>query len=106
MIATDYLRFFVALIAVLGLIALCAWVARRFRLGGLVGSAVKSGRLEVIETLPIDGRQRLVLLRRDDREHLLMLGQDRSVVIESCIETSKTERAPRADAATPVTVPS
>lgn len=82
MILTDYLRFLLALAAVLGLIALFAWVARRFRLGGLSGSAMKSGRLEVLESLPIDGRQRLVLIRRDDREHLLLLGQERSVVIE------------------------
>jgi flagellar protein FliO/FliZ len=40
----------------------------------------------VVETLPIDGRQRLVLIRRDDREHLLLLGHERSLVIESSVE--------------------
>ncbi|MGI9420163.1 MAG: flagellar biosynthetic protein FliO [Geminicoccaceae bacterium] len=82
---TDYLRFLLALAVVLGLIMLFAWIIRRFRLGGLAGSALGSGRLEVIETLPIDGRQRLVLIRCDDHEHLLLVGQERSAVIESGI---------------------
>jgi flagellar protein FliO/FliZ len=86
MIMTDYLRFLVALIAVLALIMLLAWAARRFRLGGLTGAALPSGRLAVVEALPIDGRQRLVLIRQDEREHLLLLGPERSLVIASGVE--------------------
>jgi len=89
----DYLRFVIALAVVLGLIALLAWIARRFRLGGLAGSAIASGRLEVVETLPIDGRQRLVMVRHDDREHLLLIGQERSVVIEVGVTSSRTNAA-------------
>jgi flagellar protein FliO/FliZ len=85
MVMTDYLRFLIALIVVLGLIGLFAWVARRFRLGGLSDSMRNTGRLQVVESLPIDGRQRLLLIRRDDREHLLLIGQERSAVIESGI---------------------
>lgn len=86
MMMTDYLRFVLALVAVLGLIALFAWAARRFRLGGLAGSTMTSGRLAIVETLPIDGRQRLVLIRRDDREHLLLIGQERSIVIGAGVD--------------------
>ena len=86
MMATDYLRFLLALGAVIGMIALFAWCVRRFRLGGFVGAAMNTGRLAVIETLPIDGRQRLVLVRLDDREHLLLLGQERSLVIDRGVE--------------------
>lgn len=93
MIMTDYLRFLLALIAVLALIMLFAWIIRRFRLGGFAGSAMTSGRLQVVETLPVDGRQRLVLIRRDDREHLLLIGQERSAVIESGIQTKATHPA-------------
>lgn len=91
MIATDYVRFLLALAAVLGMILLLAWAMRRFRLGGLAGSAMTSGRLQVIETLPIDGRQRLLLIRRDDREHLLLVGQERSVVIEAVAPASNAD---------------
>ncbi|MGI9504216.1 MAG: flagellar biosynthetic protein FliO [Geminicoccaceae bacterium] len=95
MVMTDYLRFVLALVVVLGLIALFAWVARRFRLGGLAGSTMTSGRLAIVETLPIDGRQRLVLIRRDDREHLLLLGQERSLVIEAAVDIPKQDLAVR-----------
>ena len=93
MVMTDYLRFVFALVAVLGLILLFAWVARRFRLGGLAGSPLASGRLTVVETLPIDGRQRLVLIRRDNREHLLLLGQERSLVIEAGVDVPRQDPA-------------
>lgn len=71
----SYLRFVLALGAVLGLIGLIAWAARRFGLvpGGAVGGG-RGRRLGVIETMPVDGKRRLVLVRRDDREHLLLLG--------------------------------
>lgn len=105
MIMTDYLRFVLALVAVLGLIALFAWAARRFRLGGLAGSATNTGRLEVVETLPIDGRQRLVLIRRDDREHLLLVGQERSAVVESGIRGSKRHSPPGAVTSPAVAAP-
>lgn len=89
MTTVDYLRFLAALIAVLAAIGLLAWLARRFRLGGLAGSTMRSGRLEVVETLPIDGRQRLLLIRRDDQEHLLLMGPERSIVVEAGICLTK-----------------
>lgn len=71
----SYLRFVLALVAVLGLIGLIAWAARRFGLvpGGAI-SAGRGRRLVVVESLAVDGKRRLVLVRRDDREHLLLLG--------------------------------
>ncbi len=70
----DYLRFLAALAFVLGLIALLAWLARRYRLGGVAANAAR--RLAVVEVLPVDPRRKLVLIRCDDREFLLLLGQD------------------------------
>ena len=70
----DYLRFLAALAFVLGLIALFAWAARRWRLGGAPAGTAR--RLAVVEVLPLDPRRKLVLVRCDRREHLLLLGQD------------------------------
>lgn len=70
----DYLRFLAALAFVLGLIALAAWAARRWRLGSTPPRAAR--RLAVVEVLPIDPRRKLVLVRCDRQEHLLLLGQD------------------------------
>jgi len=72
--AIDYLRFLAALGFVLGLIGLLAWLAARYRLGSVPARAAR--RLAVVEALPIDPRRRLVLIRCDDREYLLLLGQD------------------------------
>jgi flagellar protein FliO/FliZ len=71
---SDYLRFLAALAFVLGLIALLAWAARRWRLGAASPGAAR--RLAVVEVLPLDPRRKLVLVRCDRREHLLLLGQD------------------------------
>ena len=84
----DYGRFLAALLFVLGLIALVAWLARRLRLGpgGAPGAA---RRLAVLETLPLDARRKLVLIRRDDTEHLLLLGTDGSRLVEGAISARR-----------------
>jgi len=42
-------------------------------------------RLGVVEAASVDGRRRLILLRRDDVEHLIMTGGPVDVVIETGI---------------------
>jgi flagellar protein FliO/FliZ len=76
----DYLRFLAALAFVLGLIALLAWAARRFRL--VTAPSGSARRLAVIEVLPVDPRRKLVLARCDAGEYLLLLGQDGNRLIE------------------------
>jgi flagellar protein FliO/FliZ len=80
----DYARFVAALLFVLGLIALTAWLARRLRLGqgGVPGAA---RRLAVVEALPLDARRKLVLIRRDATEHLLLLSPEGSRLVEGGI---------------------
>ena len=78
-----YLRFLAALLLVLALIAGFAWTARRFGLGGaLPASKSKTPRLSLIEVKVIDSRRKLVLLRRDGREHLVLLGPSQDLLIE------------------------
>lgn len=79
MAAANSLKFALAFLLVLGLIALCAWALRRFGLGGTV-RPVRGNRLSVVESLALDARHRLVLVRRDDREHLILLGTTEIVV--------------------------
>lgn len=79
----NYLRFVFALVFVLALIVLAAWAARRFGLGGaLPVSRGRHKRLAVVESLALDARRRLVLVRRDGVEHLLLLGTQSDVVVE------------------------
>jgi flagellar protein FliO/FliZ len=88
----------VALLAVLALLAVFGWLARRFGFGRSFAAGGKR-RLAVIEMLPIDGKRRLVLLRRDGTEHLVLLGAESATVIESGIAPIAPEPAPRAFAA-------
>lgn len=84
--AETYLRFVLALVFVVGLIGGLAWVARRFGLGGqLAANTGRPRRLSIVEVAPLDGRRKLVLLRRDGVEHLVVLGQNREVVVETGI---------------------
>lgn len=76
-------RFFVAFLIMLGLIGAIAWAVRRFGAGRL-GSTTRGRqpRLAVIDYATVDGRRRLILVRRDNVEHLLMIGGPSDVVVE------------------------
>lgn len=82
----TYLRFVAALVFVLALIGVVAWLVRRFGLAGarpLPRGNRKNRRLVVVEMLPIDARRRAVLLRRDRVEHLVLLGPTSDLLLES-----------------------
>jgi flagellar protein FliO/FliZ len=80
-------RFIIAFVIVLALIGLAAWLVRRFGAHrfGTAGTRGRQPRLAVIDASIIDGRRRLVLIRRDNIEHLLMIGGPTDVVIEANI---------------------
>lgn len=96
---TTYARFALALIFVLALIGVLTALARRFGLGGLA-HARRGGarRLGILEVLAVDGKRRLVLIRRDDTEHLLLIGGEGDVVIERDCKTDGSFRAALATA--------
>ena len=78
------LTFILAFVAVLALIGAVAWAVRRFagnRLGANTNRS-RMPRLAVIDAAAVDGRRRLVLVRRDNVEHLLMIGGPTDVVVE------------------------
>ncbi|HZP69355.1 MAG TPA: flagellar biosynthesis protein FliO [Pseudolabrys sp.] len=79
-------RFFIAFLVVLALIGLTAWLVRRFGANRL-GTATRGRqpRLAVIDAATVDGRRRLVLIRRDNIEHLLMIGGPTDLVVEANI---------------------
>ena len=91
--AGVYLKFLIALMFVVGLIGLLAWLARRFGLGGqLVSNSGKTRRLAVVEVNVLDARRKLVLLRRDQVEHLVLLGPGQDLLLESGIEGGAAEQ--------------
>ena len=99
-------RFFIAFLVVLALIGLTAWLVRRFAANRLGNTAARGRqpRLAVIDAASVDARRRLVLIRRDNVEHLLMIGGPTDVVIEPNIVRAAAAREPlRAGAGPDVT---
>lgn len=83
-----------ALLFLIALIALTAWGFKTFVFSG--GRGTSSGflrgrerRLGVVETASVDGRRRLLLIRRDNVEHLIMTGGPVDVLVETGIEPRK-----------------
>ena len=70
-------------------IALIAWAFKTFMLTGRSGSGFLKGRerrLGVVESAAVDSQRKLILIRRDTVEHLIMTGGPVDVVIETGIE--------------------
>jgi flagellar protein FliO/FliZ len=88
-------------IAVLGALGLLGYVGYLYLTGqlqsGLGGGALfgpkPDKRLEVVEQWNVDARRKLVLIRRDDVEHLIMTGGPVDVVIETGIGASGAARS-------------
>ncbi|HEY3799472.1 MAG TPA: flagellar biosynthetic protein FliO [Caulobacteraceae bacterium] len=75
----DFARALFALVLTLGLIGLAAVGARRFGPEWLVRLQRPKAerRLAIVESLPLDPVRRLVLVRLDGAERLLLLGEGR-----------------------------
>ena len=89
----TYFRFLLALVFVLALIGGCAWLAKRFgfgiRTGGnALGIRGRKARLGIVEVQSLDARRKLVLVRRDDVEHLIVLGASGETVVETNIRAA------------------
>ncbi len=91
---SPVLRFFIAFLVVFALIGLTAWLIRRFGSGALGGQGARgrAPRLAVIESGAVDGRRKLVLIRRDNIEHLIMIGGPTDIVVEANIVRGQTSR--------------
>ncbi len=91
----TYLRGLIALVVVLALITGAAWVARRMGLAGHARVTRRDRRLAVAEVLAIDNRRRLVLVKRDAVEHLLLIGGTTDMVVERSIHPALPSGLPK-----------
>jgi hypothetical protein len=79
----DNVMYIITTIALIGLAGLGIWIARQsFGLGGTLFQN-RPKRVAIIETTPIDGRHRLLLVRRDNIGHLILTGGPMDVVVET-----------------------
>ena len=87
-----YTKYIVVLILVLGLIFLISYVVRKLGfVPGVENSTSRKSRLALTATTAIDAKRRLVLVRRDDQEHLILLGPDGDTVVETNIPIERVK---------------
>ncbi|HJP23563.1 MAG TPA: flagellar biosynthetic protein FliO [Alphaproteobacteria bacterium] len=83
-----------ALILVLALIGVLALLGRRFGLLAAARPARGGGRrLGITEVAPVDAKRRLILVRRDQTEHLVLLGGESDLVIERNIPATESSNS-------------
>jgi flagellar protein FliO/FliZ len=102
-------RFFLAFLIVVGLIGATTWAVRGFgagRLGG-AGTRGRQPRLAVVDYASVDSRRRFILVRRDNIEHLVLIGGPTDVVVEANIVRAApaTRRSPPAAETLPRATP-
>jgi flagellar protein FliO/FliZ len=78
----DFARAILGLAITLGLIGLAAYALRRYAPGLMERFQGTRGerRLQVIETLVLDPARRLILVRVDDEERLILLGEGKELI--------------------------
>ena len=85
----SLLRFFFAFAFVLSLMWLLSIAMKRFGYGKLMTMQKDKRRLKLVEYLPLDSRNRLVLVSQDDKEHLLLLNAEHSQIVKTDITPVK-----------------
>lgn len=81
----DIITFLAALLFVLALMGGLALLMKKLGIAGPAMVMPAKRRLKVIENMPLDARRRVVLIERDNQQHLILLGQNNDIVIEQNI---------------------
>jgi len=101
-------RFLIAFVLVLALIGLTAWLIRQFgsaRASTSSGARNRQPRLAVLDSAVVDARRRLVLIRRDNVEHLILIGGPTDVVVEANVVRAQSAAVPNVQRPTPQRAP-
>ena len=91
--ATVLTAIVVVAIALLALVGVLWLVRKRAASTFIRGGKNRMPRLAVLDATAVDTRRRLVLIRRDDVEHLVMIGGPTDIVIESGIPQALQNQA-------------
>ena len=100
------LRILITIAVVVVLAGIAWWLMRRYSATGIGGiGRGRVPRLAVLDALAIDARRRLVLVRRDNVEHLLLIGGPSDVVVEQAIQRPRARPAAKTAAGAPAPTP-
>jgi len=88
---TYYIQAGLAFILVLSLMGLMMFVLKKINTvkSGLHG---KHNRLKIVEHRMIDTKNKAIILRCDDKDHLVIIGQNGNTVIKSDIDINGNEK--------------
>jgi len=97
----DFAQYFAALAVVLGLLGLFALAGTQGWFTKFVNSLATKGlertkrerRLRVTESLVLDPRRRVVIVKIDEEEHVLLLGAGTEIVLDRRPAKTATETA-------------
>jgi flagellar protein FliO/FliZ len=80
----DYFRFVIAFVFVMALILAIAWGLRRFGLAGpALSSPGRKRRIHITESAVLDAKRRVVMIRCDETEYLVLLGHGNDLLLKS-----------------------
>lgn len=91
-----------ALGVVLGMLAGTLWAVKRYdiKLPGRVSGGGRK-RVELVERLAVDAKRSVALIRRDGCEHLILIGPEGHVTLETGIAAPQPVAAPAPEQAAP-----
>lgn len=94
------LKIGITIAVILALTGVIYWLVRRYAAIGLGGiGRGRAPRLAVVDALNVDRRRRLLLVRRDNVEHLILIGGPSDIVVEPAIVRVRRQTArPQAQA--------
>ena len=91
---TTLLTSVLALVAVLALAVLGLWLLKLTMKSTATLGRGRNRRLGVVEQLQIDAKRQVLIIRRDDVEHVIMTGGGQDVVVETGIPVLRAHPAP------------
>lgn len=100
---TQAIAVVLALAVVLLLFGLFIFILKRLTGGGTPQSRNRQPRVAVMDSAAVDARRRLLLIRRDNVEHLILIGGPTDVVVEQHIVRNAPLAAPGRTAGYPAT---
>lgn len=98
----DWLRYLFSFVFVIGSLLSLLWILRKLQNGSSLLSK-STNRLQTLETLSVGTRQKIMLIRVDDREILVGVTVQQMTVLTPWPEAQDAPACPEAPAPTPET---
>ena len=85
---TNIWTIILALVIIIALIFLVVWILKLIFRASVTIAGGRKRRLAMVDSLAIDNKRNIILIRRDDVEHLIMISNTGELLIEGSIPTS------------------